>query len=113
MSKLLGLAGLFILTRELTKGVSPKTVGPSPPTNGLTPEEKERQAERERERKKADAESVERERLLDFNFRQEMERITNNPPDCGEGKKPVRKGAGTRIPYNPYYWFCELKRFGL
>ena len=111
MSKLLGLAGLFILTRELTKGVSPESVGPSAPTNGLTPEEKEKQAERERERKKAEAESVEKQRLADFLFNQEQQRITNNPPDCGEGKKPVRKGLGTRA--SPYFWVCELKRFGL
>tara|TARA_Y100001973_G_scaffold19066_1_gene28088 strand:+ start:342 stop:710 length:369 start_codon:yes stop_codon:yes gene_type:complete len=122
MSKLLSLAGLFILTRELTKGVSPESVGPSPPTNGLTSEEKARQAERERQRKIAEDESLKRERerlkrleeekkLADLRFRQDQERIKANPPDCGIGRRAVLQGNGTREA--PYGWKCVFTGFGV
>jgi hypothetical protein len=122
MSKLLGLAGLFILTRELTKGVSPQTVVPLTPTNGLTSEEKARQEERERQRKIAEEESVKREqerlkrleeekRLADLRFRQAQERIRANPPDCGIGKRAVLEGNGTREA--PYGWKCVFTGFGV
>jgi len=126
MSKLLGLAGLFILTRELTKGVSPESVGPSAPTKGLTPEEKARQAERERQRKIAEDASLEKQRadeaarlrrleeekrLADLRFRQAQERIRANPPNCGIGKRAVLEGNGTREA--PYGWKCVFTGFGV
>ena len=127
MSKLLGLAGLFILTRELTKGVSPQTVVPSPPTNGngLGLDDTESEAARianqkrlDEERKKlqeleAKAEAEKDKRLEDLQFQADQLFIRNNPQlaNCSEDRKPVLKGLGTRA--SPYYWVCELPRFGL
>ena len=125
MSKLLGLAGLFILTRELTKGVSPDTVGPSTPTNdnfgipdALTPEseadriakqkrlDEERKRQEEAERQKR---FEEEKRLSDLRFRQDQERIRANPPNCGFGRTAQLKGVGTRN--SPYSWECILTGF--
>jgi hypothetical protein len=143
MSKLLGLAGLFILTRELTKGVSPDTVGPSTPTNGTfglsdpalqeseaariakekrLAEERKRQDEIERQRQLriAEEESVARQRERDRIAAEEKKRLDNlffaqqaeikaNPPDCGSGRSPRLRGAGTRE--FPYSWECILTGF--
>ncbi len=122
MSKLLGLAGLFILTRELTKGVSPQTVVPSPPTNGnFGIDDTEAEAERiarqkakdEAERIKKEAErklEQERERLLaEARFQAEQRKIRDNPPDCGLGRTAQLRGAGTRN--FPYRWECILTGF--
>ena len=120
MSKLLGLAGLFVLARELTKGVSPESVGPSTPNNGLTPEEKARQEERERARKEAEDASIARQRERDRIAAEEKKRLDNlffarqaqikaNPPFCGLGRSPRLRGAGTRN--SPYSWECILTGF--
>jgi len=125
MSKLLGLAGLFILTRELTKGVSPQTVVPSPPTNGNgfglddTESEAERiarqKAKDEAERIKKEAErklEQERERLLaEVRFQAEQRKIRDNPPDCGPGRRAYLLGNGTRD--NPYSWECRFTGMGI
>jgi hypothetical protein len=125
MSKLLGLAGLFILTRELTKGVSPITVVPSPPTNGngLGLDDTESEAERiarqkakdEAKRKLEEAErklEQERERLLaEARFQAEQRKIRDNPPDCGPGRRAYLLGNGTRD--NPYSWECRFTGMGI
>jgi hypothetical protein len=125
MSKLLGLVGLFILTRELTKGVSPQTVVPSPPTNGNgfglddTESEAERfarqKAKDEAERIKKEAErklEQERERLLaEARFQAEQRKIRNNPPDCGPARRAYLLGNGTRD--NPYRWECRFTGIGI
>jgi hypothetical protein len=125
MSKLLGLTGLFILTRELTKGVSPQTVVPSTPTNEFGLDDTESEAARianqkrlDEERKKlqeleAKAKAEKDKRLEDLQFQADQLFIRNNPQlaNCSEDRKPVLKGLGTRA--SPYYWVCELPRFGL
>jgi hypothetical protein len=130
--KILGLAGLYLFYREFTKGVSPITVVPSePPQNGLTPQEKARQEERERARKEAEAASVaaqrerdriaaekkaefdriaaEEKRRLDNLFAQRQAEIKANPPNCGIGRSPRLRGAGTKD--FPYRWDCILTGF--
>ena len=125
MSKLLGLAGLFILTRELTKGVSPKTVVPSPPTNDnfgipdtLTPGSeadriaKQKRLDEERKRQEEAKRKIEQERerlLAEARFQAEQRKIRDNPPDCGFGRTAQLKGAGTRD--FPYRWECILTGF--
>jgi hypothetical protein len=122
MSKLLGLAGLFILTRELTKGVSPQTVVPSPPTNGkFGIDDTESEADRIAKQKRLDEErkrqeeakrkiEQERERLLaEARFQAEQRKIRDNPPDCGFGRTAQLFGAGTRD--FPYRWECILTGF--
>jgi hypothetical protein len=125
MSKLLGLAGLFILTRELTKGVSPQTVVPSTPTNGngFGLDDTESEAERiARQKAKDEAERIkkeakrkleqERERLLaEARFQAEQRKIRNNPPDCGPGRRAYLLGNGTRD--NPYSWECRFTGMGI
>tara|TARA_Y100001938_G_scaffold16100_1_gene19877 strand:+ start:291 stop:665 length:375 start_codon:yes stop_codon:yes gene_type:complete len=124
MSRLLGLAGLFILTRELTKGVSPESVGPSPPTNGKfgiddTESEATRfareKAKQEAARKEAEAKrklEQERERLLaEARFQAEQRKIRNNPPDCGPARRAFLLGNGTRD--NPYRWECRFTGIGI
>jgi hypothetical protein len=124
MSKLLGLAGLFILTRELTKGVSPDTVGPSPPTNGkfgLDDTESEaarfarEKAKQEAAKREAEAKrkiEQERERLLaEARFQAEQRKIRDNPPDCGPGRRAYLLGNGTRD--NPYSWECRFTGMGI
>lgn len=125
MSKLLGLTGLFILTRELTKGVSPKTVVPSTPTNNnfgipdtLTPESEadrfarqKRLDEERRKREKAESDRIaaEEKKRLDNEFFKRQAEIKANPPDCGSGRSPRLRGAGTRE--FPYSWECILTGF--
>jgi len=121
MSKILGVAGLFILYRELTKVVSPKTVVTSGDSQlGLTQEETERQQERERQRKIAEEESVARQRERDRIAAEEKKRLDNlffarqaeikaNPPNCGFGRSPRLQGAGTKE--FPYSWECVLTGF--
>jgi len=124
MSKLLGLAGLFILTRELTKGVSPDTVDPSPPTNGkFGLDDTESEAERFDKQKRLDEErkrqeeakrklEQERERLLaEARFQAEQRKIKNNPPDCGPARRAHLLGNGTRD--NPYRWECRFTGTGI
>ena len=125
MSKILGLAGLFILTRELTKGVLPDTVGPSTPTNDnfgipetLTPESeadriaKQKRIEEERKRQEEAKRKIEQERerlLAEARFQAEQRKIRDNPPDCGPGRSPRLRGAGTRN--FPFSWECILTGF--
>jgi hypothetical protein len=125
MSKLLGLAGLFILTRELTKGVSPQTVVPSTPTNDnfgipdtLTPESeadriaKQKRLDEERKRQEEAKRKLEQERerlLAEARFQAEQRKIRDNPPDCGLGRTAQLRGAGTRN--FPYRWECILTGF--
>jgi hypothetical protein len=125
MSKLLGLVGLFILTRELTKGVSPQTVVPSPPTNGngfgLDDTESEaarfarEKARQEAAKREAEAKrkiEQERERLLaEARFQAEQRKIRDNPPDCGPGRRAYLLGNGTRD--NPYSWECRFTGMGI
>jgi len=126
MSKLLGLTGLFILTRELTKGVSPKTVDPSSPTNGFglsDPALQESEAARiarqkardEAAKKQEEAKrkiEQERERLLaEARFQAEQRKIRSNPPDCGPGRRAFLLGNGTRD--NPYSWECRFTGIGI
>ena len=122
MSKLLGLAGLFILTRELTKGVSPKTVDLSTPTNNnfgipdtLTPESEANRIARQKARDEAAKKQEEakrkleqeRERLLaEARFQAEQRKIRDNPPDCGPARRAILLGNGTRD--NPYSWNVDL-----
>ena len=119
--RVLALASLYLFYREFTKGVSPITVVPSePPQNGLTPQEKARQEERERARKEAEDASVaaqrerdriaaEEKRRLDNLFAQRQAEIKANPPNCGIGRSPRLRGAGTKD--FPYRWDCILTGF--
>ncbi len=127
MSKLLGLAGLFILTRELTKGVSPQTVVPSTPTNNnfgipdtLTPESeadriaKQKRLDEERKRQEEAKRKLEQERerlLAEARFQAEQRKIRDNPPDCGPGRRAYLLGNGTRD--NPYSWECRFTGMGI
>jgi hypothetical protein len=125
--KILGAAGLYILYRELTKGVSPITVVPSTPTNGLGLDDTESEAERIAKQKEKDeaakketeekvkAEEDEKKKFEDLQFLADQAFIANNPHvyvDCKFGFQPVLKGQGTRD--SVYYWVCEkLPKMGL
>jgi hypothetical protein len=129
--RVLALASLYLFYREFTKGVSPITVVPPSSPNGLSPQEKARQEERERARKEAEAASVaaqrerdriaaekkaefdriaaEEKRRLDNLFAQRQAEIKANPPNCGIGRSPRLRGAGTKN--SPYRWDCILTGF--
>lgn len=119
--RILGLAGLYLFYREFTKGgVSPITVVPPSSPNGLTPQEKARQEERERARKEAEDASVAAQRERDRIAAEEKKRLENlffqrqaeikaNPPNCGIGRSPRLRGAGTKD--FPYRWDCILTGF--
>ena len=130
MSKILGAAGLFILYRELTKDVSPKTVVDLDDSQlGLvdTIELTQEQKDKLREVQQIDRESAAREKqkqqkqeikefredvLVDLKFQADQMVIRNNPQnyvDCKYGFQASLKGKGTKT--DPYFWVCEKQKF--
>ena len=129
MSKILGAAALFLLYREFSKDVSPKTVVTSDDSQlGLvdTIELTQEQKDKLREVQQLDRESVAREKqkqqeqeikefredvLVDLKFQADQMVIRNNPQNyvnCKYGFQASLKGRGTKT--NPYFWVCEKQK---
>jgi len=123
--RILALPALYLVYKGLTRGVSPVIIQPDePPTKlGLfteTEEFKQQQKEAEDARRKAEEESVRKQKESDRKAAEDKQKALNeyfkrqaeikaNPPNCGRGKSPRLRGAGTLD--KPWYWECILTGF--
>jgi len=110
--KILALPALYLVYKGLTTGAG-VTLLPSVPE---TPEEKVKREEIEQANKES-VETAKKQKEKDEaeredKFKQEQNFLAGVPNvSCAPNKKPVRYGSGTRA--DPFYWVCEVKKFGL